>query len=242
MRKILFALALFCVFSLSLVACGSDQSISSTDDESIETNPTESTFQYTEEDISISCADLQSNLNEWHRYAIEVSHSTDKYLNAEIVGTVTDESGNELGRKTVFVNNLGPSPLDWASVPFLAKNTSGEAFFDYEIISFSFSDGWPEMPDITDNNISEYIRIETVDYGDIVGNELHVSVTVYNLTPQEFTGTLNFTIFDGDGNIVCEESEQISGLSPFSDRELILWSPEFENYTVTYAISDYSFS
>ena len=237
MKKKISILALLTSLFLILTSCNAQNSSTTNGAD----NPAGSS-QYTEADITVSCSDLKSNLNEWHRYAIDVSHNTGQYLTAEIVGIVTDENGNSLGEKTVFVNNLGASPTDWLSVPFLAKNTSSEIYFDYEIVSYSFSDSWPEMPAISDENVSDYIRIETVDYGDVMGGELHVSVTVHNLTPQNFSGTLNFSVVNPSGEIICKDSESVSNLGPFGDREIILWVPDNTEYSVSYEVVDYSFS
>lgn len=241
MKKELFALVLSCSFLLPLAACGNTEAPANSNTAEPANSPNESTSEYTEADIYVSCSDLKSNQGKWHRYAINVSHETDQYLTAEILGVVSDADGNELGRERVFVNNLGPTPGDWDSVPFLAQNTTGEAFFNYEIISYSFLPGWPEMPEISDDNICDYIRIETYDYGDTAAGDLEVCVDAYNLTPQEFTGVIDFTVTDAKGNTLLAESKQIDSLDPFGDTSLILWVPECDDYTVQYDVVDYQF-
>ena len=233
-----FILIVLCILLIQLFSGCSENNapIESTNENSISNND-----QYSEDDITVECTDLQSNINQWHHYAIDVTNNTDKYLTAEIKGILFDEDNNILGEKTVCVNNLGPASLDFVSEPFLALNTSKQIFFDYEIVSYSFLDGWPEMPNITENNIKDYIRIETVDYGDITGDDLEVNVTVHNLTPQSFSGVISYTVTNASGYITYKEDQSISDIDPFGQISQTLWVPACDDYIVSYDISNFSF-
>lgn len=192
--------------------------------------------------IHVSISDLQSNLNQWHRYALDVSHAnTGKYLNAEVYGAILDAEGTVLGETTVFVNNLGAEPTDWLSEPFLAKMTE-EPYAHWEVVSYEFTDGYTPMPEVTDENVGDYIRFTSEYLGDVVGGDMEVTVDVHNLTPEYFTGSVTIVAKDTASNIIETHTEQLSNVKPFGDHTVVVWVPITEEYSLEYSIDTYSFS
>lgn len=233
MKKALcFAWAM--ILLLSLVACSNGSSNGTAINKA-------DTGGLSENDIKISITDLQSNLNEWHHFSLDVSHSTDKYLTAEVYGVVYDQDGNELGSTTAFVHNLGPLPGDWVSEPFLAKAASGYQF-DYKVISYEFNDGTPATPEITSENVNDYIRLTYEDFGDIHGKEKEVSCEIHNLTAQYFSGTITVTVSDQNGNRIEEKSEFFDNLGAYETGSIMVWFPIVDDYTIEYSVNDFQLS
>jgi len=193
------------------------------------------------ESIHVEIKDLQSNLNQWHRFSLDVFHNTDKYLTAEICGRVFDAEGDLLGETTVFINNLGSAPSDWVSEPFLAKGSS-EYMADYEVISFEFTDGFPATPEITSDNVKNYLRLTTEDLGDVLGDDKEITVAIHNLTPQYYSGKITFVVVDGQGAEILNESVDFKNIRPYTDSEKLLFFPIVDEYTVTYTVDDFQFS
>lgn len=222
------------ILLLALVACGNRSS-----DGTKASKPVAG--RLSENDIKVSITDLRSNLNEWHHFSLDVSHSTDKYLTAEVYGVVYDQEGNELGSTTTFVHNLGPLPGDWVSDPFLAKAAS-EYQYDYKIISYEFNDGAPAAPEVTSENVNDYIRLTYEDFGDIHGKEKEVSCEIHNLTAQYFSGTITVTVSDKNGNRLKEKSEFFDNLGAYKTGSIMVWFPIVDDYTIEYSVSDFQFS
>lgn len=195
----------------------------------------------TEENIRVEVKDLQSNLNQWHRFSVDVSHNTDKYLTAEILGSVYDSNGTLLGEKTVFVNNLGPAPTDWLSEPFLAKGASGYQV-QYDIVSYQFTDGFPDLPEITNDNVKDYLRLTIEDLGDVVGSEKEISVSVHNLTPMYCSTRISFVVKDKQGAELLREAKIFENIRPYTAIEKLLFFQIANEYVVEYTVDDYQFS
>ena len=241
MKRLLLS-ACFVALLLSLSGCGSANSQSpsvptiSQSSEALTVPPALS-----EDNIRVEIKDLQSNLNQWHRFSVDVSHNTDKYLTAEILGSVYDSDGTLLGEKTVFVNNLGPVPTDWISEPFLAKGAP-EYQVQYEIISYQFTEGFPDLPEITADNVKDYLRLTTEDFGDVVGSEKEISVSVHNLTPMYCSAKISFVVMDDQGTELLKDAKTFENIRPYTDAEKLLFFPIADKYVVEYAIDDYQFS
>ena len=238
--SVLLACAILLVF---LSGCGDAPQESSTppasnsSDSSLGATPNP---PYGLDNIDVVISDLKSNLNQWHRFSLTVSHDTDMYLTAEIQGSVLDADGNVLGETTVFVNNLGPAPTDWLTEAFLAKSAP-EYFADYSIVSYEFTDGSMVMPEIDDTNINNYLRMTVNDYGDTLNGEKEITVSIHNLTPQYYTGGITFSVKDSQGTILEERTVDIQDLRPYSEHDSLLFFPRTEEYTVEYHIESYQF-
>lgn len=238
--KKFFIIVLSLVIVLLFTACAND-TVSRENSTSNSPATSISSDVPNEENIHIEIKDLQSNLNQWHRFALDITQDTDKYLTAEIYGAVLDGEGNVLGSTTAFVNNLGPSPTDWESIPFLAQGSS-EYFADYKIVSYEFTDGFFSVPEITDDNVKDYLRLTTEDYGDSFNNEKEITVTLHNLTPNYFSGRITFIVKDLQGKTIKEKTEEYNNLNPYTESEKLLWFPIVEEYSLEYVVEEYTFS
>lgn len=227
---------------LCLAACsspaapGGDSAVTSEPPHSVSTSESLS-----EDDIIVEIKDLQSNLNQWHRFAVDVSHNTNKYLTAEILASVFDANGTLLGERTVFVNNLGAMPTDWVSEPFLAKGAP-EYQVKYDIISFQFTDGFSPVPEITSENVRSFLRLTTEDLGDIVDGEKEISVSIHNLSPLYCNAQISFTVKDGTGEEILNETKSFENIEPYADTEKLLFFKIVDDYSVEYAVDDFQFS
>lgn len=236
MRKGHLVLAVL-MLATCLTSCGDKPDLRSVSESP---SPTQASGLSTE-DIAVRVIDYGSNLNEWHHFGLEVSHSTDKYLTAEIQATVYDRNGDELGGTTAFVHNLGAAPVNSAVEPFLAKIAS-EYQWDYKIVSYKFTDGVPQPPEITAENVQEYIRLTWDDYGDIYNHEKEIVCGLHNLTPQYFSGAVTVTVYDQDGSPLETSSEFVDNLGAYENKSIPLWFPIVDSYTVDYSISNFQFS
>ena len=196
-----------------------------------------------ESSIIVEIKDLNSDLNNWHRFSVDISHNTDKYLTAEVYAEVRNAEGVALGSTTVFINNLGSQPIDWESIPFLAK-ASSEYFAYYEVISYQFTDGYAETPEITTDNVKDYIRLTVEDYGDVLNDEKQITANIHNLTSQYFSGKITFIVKDSQGSVLEEDTQIYDNLEPYTYSPKLLWFPivNRDAYSLEYSIDEYVLS
>lgn len=199
------------------------------------------TSNYSEDDITVECSDLKSGLGAWNHFALNISHSTDKYLTAEVHGVVYGADGAVLGERTTFVNNLAGVPNDWVSDPFLAKSASSYSF-KYEIASYKFTDNFDPSPKIDDSNKYNYLRLTSEFLGDTLGDEMSVTAHIHNLTSQYFTGKITFTVKDSSGEIIRTDSKEYKNVKPYTDSGNLIWFPIANDYTIEYEINEYNFT
>ena len=240
MKRRIFVLLTIC-FCLFLASCSSTKAPDNSKQDESNSATDQPTGNEEIDQVLVSISDLQSNLNQWHRYALNVSHSyTGKYLNAEVHGKILDANGDVLGETTVFVSNLGAEPTDWVSEPFLAKMAE-ETYADWEVVSYEFTDGYTPMPEVTNENVTNYIRFTSEYLGDVVGEDMQVTVNIHNLTPQYFTGSVTIVAKDAASNVIETHTEQVSNIKPFSYHTIIVWVPITEEYSLEYSVDSYSF-
>lgn len=239
MQKLL-SMILVLAMILSLAACGQKAEPAPAEDPQPEQQEQQEQGGLTADDIFVSINDTQSNVNEFHRFTAKIEHETDQYLCAEIFITCTGAGGEDLGHATVFASNIGPAPTDWASTPFLVR-ASSEYNFDYEVVAYSFTPGYPEMPTVTDENVTDYIRMVCEDYDDFVGGERQLNVNLYNRTPKAFSGDVEVIVKSEAGEVVRDEIKRVDSIRAFGETEFIVWIPMDEGYSVEYNVTGYSF-
>ncbi len=236
MKKIT-ALLLAVSMAVSLIGCA--QPVEEVEGaEAQQTTSTPSSGVLDVDDIIIAVEDAKSTLDEWHRFTLRVAHQTTRYLTAEIELSSTNSKG-EVETKTFFASNVAPLPGDWESFPFMVLGDS-EYNFNATIVSYRFDDGYQPVPETTDETIKDYIRMTIEDYGDTVGEDMHVVADMHNLESGSFSGEVQFIATDMNGSVIFKATELVE-LGAFDESSVSLWIPKVDEYSLSYEISDYEY-
>ena len=214
--------------------------------------PTEQTAQQTQEEetnetnknvknvFEVRVDDAVDVVGNQERHIAWVYNTTDQYINSLVELILFDTDGNELCREPIFFMNTAP---EWHESA-LIKIPIGEKIdsYDLNVIRFSSSDTPEKSPEITEENLYQYlyftyIPIDGIDYG-----EATLDGTLHNLTTQYFSGTVHYFVKNENGEIVMDTIQSYSNLIPGGKEFLVDGAIPSKEYHVEYKITDFQFT
>lgn len=224
MKKTTSILVVVCLFLLLLVGCGNAKSSSNS---------------IMEDMIQVSVRDVKQNLDQFSRHVAELTNVTDKYLTGIVIVYAIDQDKNKVGETTLFLNNLAPA--DYVGHSILVPFIEG-VDFGYEIVRLETSEKATKTPEITDENLHDYVYLTYKDYNDIFNNKKKVAVDINNLTTQYMSGKVVITAKDQNGTVLTKRTEQLKNINPYSSEPFVLLFDIVDNYTIEYVVQGYSFT
>ena len=238
--KQIIAFVLFIGFILTSVSCSNNsvEYIASASETST-ISPDEAQDQTNEAALEVRIRNADHMINQYQVYTVNASNASDKYINAEVYAYALNEDNEVIGHQTLFLNNLSPGDYEGTS---MLVPLSDNVTFGYEIKKIESNETATRTPEITDNNIYEYVRISYNDYNDIYGNDKSVGVKLHNLTTQYMTAEVTVYVKDFSGNTLDSEYTSISNLNPYCEKTISMMFKITDDYTVEFSIDNYSFS
>ena len=205
----------------------------------VETQQTEQPQKANADLLVLEVADEVSQVtgkNEWR--FVNIRNTSGQFLNGIVEVVALGEGGKELDRQTVFFMNENQSESTYFSTPIGQKIVSCEM----NIIRMDATDSPALSPEITQENVYDYLYFTYLPMGEVVYGKATLSGDLNNLTTQYFTGAVTYRVKDGQGNILLEATREYKNLGPGRSETLVEGAIPAEEYFVEYEVVNFEFT
>lgn len=174
------------------------------------------------------------------RHSLDAYNISDQYINGIVIATAYDENNSVIDEATILMQNLEPgsSAYDFVNVP---PGTAIENV-EYDIIRLDSSDSPAPSPEITDENVYDYLYMTHEPMGKVTYGQADFSAYLNNMTTQYFTGTVLYKITDAEENVLLAAMESYENLEPDSKKAFVDGAIPADEYIVSYEILEYQFT
>ena len=196
--------------------------------------------------IGISITDTGDRINNFETFMVVLENYSGRYVSAEVALTAFDEKGDQVSTETFFCEMEPPDDLGIGTLlgSFLVP-VSESYRFEKEIVSCETFDSYQKSPEITDENVRDFIRVHWFNYGRRAGDvsEDEITVDIRNRSSHYFTGQVEITALDAGGSVLANKTVDISnGLLPYGgENPVLLWLPHGALASIDYTIISYNF-
>lgn len=240
MKKWLY-LCVCLVMMIGVGGCGS------TTEPMTETNQTITTEEITAENeenvdksFEVRIGDIIDTIGNEERYFVYVHNTTEKYVNSLVELTLFNAEGKELCKKPVFFMNATPDEKETIFMTIPIGETIDS--YDLNVIRFSASDKPEKTPEITKDNVYQYLYFTYTPMGKVDYGEATLVGDLCNLTTQYFSGSVNYRVKNEHGEIVMDTVKTYSNIEPGWEDPYVDGATPSKEYHVEYEILDFQFT
>lgn len=227
MKKRLFALTLLLLFAFGCIGCSGSPTA---------TSPMDTPEKYLEMQLS-DVISVNGNIQMHSLYANNISK---QYVSGIVIANAYDGNDELIDSATILMQNLEPgfSESDFVNIPIGVTVENVE----YDILRLDASDQPAPSPEITDENIYDYLYLTYVPMGRIDYGQATFNADLHNLTTQYFSGTVLYTITDAEDNVLLATIETYSNVEPGRSKAIVDGAIPSDEYIVSYEVMEYQFT
>lgn len=193
-----------------------------------------------EDILSVKVDDVLDVVGNKERRFIRIKNESEQFLNGIVEVIIEGENGIDLYREAVFFQNKEPGGYESA----LSKTPIGEKIGKarLEVIRLDVAETPQTSPEITDENIYEYLYFQHEEMGNVEYGQAILEGRLINLTSQYFSGNVTYRVKDGDGTILMETIQEYKNLGPGKKKAMVDGAKPGTSYIVEYEITEYQFT
>lgn len=227
MKNRLFALTMSLLLAFCCIGCGGTSATSS---------PMDAPDKY----LDMRLSDVISVNGNKQMHSLDAYNISKQYINGIVIANAYDENDKLIDSATILMQNLEPgfSASDFVNIPIGVTVENVE----YDILRLDAADQPVPSPEITDENIYDYIYLTHEPMGKIDYGQATFNADLHNLTTQYFSGTILYTITDAEDNVLLATMETYTNVNPGSKEALVDGAIPADEYIVSYEVLEYQFT